>query len=43
VVALNDAPFLIALLAWSVHYTVRAFRRSDQWSAVFANAEVARP
>jgi intracellular septation protein A len=38
VVALTDAPFLIALLAWSVYYTVGSFRRSDQWSALLAGA-----
>ena len=28
VAALSDAPFLIAILAWSVHYTASAFRKS---------------
>jgi hypothetical protein len=41
VVALSDAPFLIALLAWSVYYTVGAFRRSEQWGALLADAEIA--
>ena len=36
VIALTDVPFLVALLAWSVHYTTGAFRRSEQWSALFA-------
>jgi hypothetical protein len=36
VVALSDVPFLLALLAWSVHYTISAFRRSEQWGALFA-------
>jgi hypothetical protein len=36
VVALSDAPFLIALLAWSVHHTVAAFRADPQWRAWFA-------
>jgi hypothetical protein len=40
VVALSDAPFLIALLAWSVYYTVNSFRRSPQWGALLAGAEV---
>jgi hypothetical protein len=40
VVALSDAPFLIALLAWSVYYTVAAFRRSEQWGALLADAEL---
>ena len=35
VVALSEAPFLLALLAWSVHYTSRVFRRSEQWGALF--------
>jgi hypothetical protein len=40
VIALSDAPFLIALLAWSVYYTVNSFRRSEQWGALLADAEV---
>lgn len=40
VVALSDAPFLIALLAWSVYYTIAAFRRSDRWSALLAGSQV---
>jgi hypothetical protein len=36
VVALSDAPFLIAILAWSVYYTAGAFRRSAQWDPVIA-------
>jgi hypothetical protein len=40
VVALSDAPFLISLLAWSVWYTVGVFRRSEEWGAVVAAAEV---
>ena len=39
-VALSDAPFLIALLAWSVYYTVGVFRRSEEWGALVAAAEV---
>jgi hypothetical protein len=39
VAALSDAPFLIALLAWSVYYTTRAFRRSPEWAPVIAAAE----
>jgi uncharacterized membrane protein len=41
VVALTDAPFLIALLAWSVYYTVGSFRRSEQWGALLASATAA--
>ena len=37
--ALSDAPFLIAILAWSVHYTSKAFRNSEQWAPVIARAE----
>jgi hypothetical protein len=40
VAALSDAPFLVALLAWSVYYTTRAFRRSPEWASVIAAAEV---
>jgi hypothetical protein len=39
VVALTDAPGLIALLAWSVYYTVNVFRRSDEWGPMIAAAE----
>jgi hypothetical protein len=37
VVALSDVPFLLALLAWSVYFTTSAFRRSEQWSSLFAS------
>ncbi len=37
VAALSDAPFLIGLLAWSVHYTTRAFRSDPQWSPLLAS------
>ena len=37
VVALTDAPFLIALLAGSVYHTVGSFRRSEQWGALLAD------
>jgi uncharacterized membrane protein len=40
VVAVTDAPFLIALLAWSVYYTLGVFRRSDQWRAFFGDVEL---
>ena len=47
VVALTDAPFLIAMLAWSVYYTASSFRRSPQWGPVIAAAQapqaVSRP
>jgi hypothetical protein len=39
VVALTDAPGLIALLAWSVYYTVNVFRRSEEWGPAIAAAE----
>jgi len=38
VVALSDAPFLIALLAWSAYYTSAAFRRSPRWGPLIAAA-----
>jgi hypothetical protein len=41
VAALSDAPFLIALLAWSVYFTTRAFRRSPEWAPLIAAAEAA--
>ena len=34
--ALTDAPFLIALLAWSVRYTTAAFRRHPVWGPLLA-------
>jgi hypothetical protein len=37
VVALSDAPFLLALLAWSVYYVIGAFRSSEQWSALLVD------
>jgi intracellular septation protein A len=37
--ALSDAPFLIAILAWSVRYTGKAFRNSEQWAPVIVRAE----
>jgi len=39
VAARSDAPFLIAILAWSVYCTADAFRRSTQWAPVLAAAE----
>jgi intracellular septation protein A len=36
VIALSDAPFLLALVAWSVRYSVAAFRRSEQFGALLA-------
>ncbi len=42
VAAVSDAPFLIALLAWSVYYTAATFRRSPQWGPLIQAAEVAR-
>jgi hypothetical protein len=41
VASLSDAPFLIGILAWSVHYTTRAFRNSERWGVLFAPTEPA--
>jgi hypothetical protein len=41
VVAVSDAPFLVALLAWSVHHTVTTFRRDPQWREWFEQGEAA--
>lgn len=38
VIALTDAPFLLALLAWSVYYSLRVFRRSDEFGLLIATA-----
>jgi intracellular septation protein A len=37
--ALSGAPFLVTLLAWSVVYTARMFRRSDEWGDEIVAAE----
>ena len=37
--ALSDAPFLIALLAWSVHLTAGVLRASETWGPLMAAAE----
>jgi hypothetical protein len=42
VIALSDAPFLIALLAWSIYHTTSAFRNSARWAPVIAAAEAPR-
>jgi hypothetical protein len=39
VVALTDAPFLVAILAWSVYHTASAFRRSADWAPAIAAVE----
>jgi len=39
VIALTDAPFLVALLAWSVYYTTTVFRAGELWGPVMAAAE----
>jgi intracellular septation protein A len=39
VAALSDAPFLVAILAWSVYYTSRSLRQSSQWGPLIAAAE----
>jgi hypothetical protein len=35
----TGAPFIIGLLAWSIMYTTRRFRRSEEWGAAIAAAE----
>lgn len=42
VIALSDAPFLIAILAWSVYHTASAFRNSARWAPVIAAAETSQ-
>lgn len=42
VIALSDAPFLIAILAWSVYHTASAFRNSARWPPMIAAAEASR-
>jgi hypothetical protein len=43
VLAVSDAPFLIAVLAWSVYYTASTFRASPLWGPMIAAAELAEP
>jgi intracellular septation protein A len=43
VLAISDAPFLIGLLAWSVHNTLGAFRSSEQWAHLLTAEEAADP
>jgi intracellular septation protein A len=42
VVALTDVPLLIALLAWSVYYSIDTFRSSEELGPLIAAAEVPR-
>jgi len=39
VAALSGAPFLVAILAWSVYYATDAFRRSAEWAPLIAAAD----
>jgi intracellular septation protein A len=39
VAAISDGPFLVGLLAWSIFYTTRRFRQSEEWGAAIALAE----
>ena len=41
VAAVSGAPFIIALLAWSIVFTTRRFRGSEEWGGAIAAAEVA--
>ena len=41
VLVVSDVPFLLSLLAWSVLYTVRTFRTSEEWGAVIARSGAA--
>jgi intracellular septation protein A len=39
VIALSDAPFLVAILAWSVYHTAGAFRNSARWAPIIQAVE----
>jgi hypothetical protein len=39
VLVVSDVPFVIALLVWSVRYTIRRFRTSEEWAGALALAE----
>jgi hypothetical protein len=41
VAALSGAPQILALLAWSIFFTTRSFRRSEEWGGAIAAAEAA--
>ena len=41
VAAVSGAPFIIALLAWSIVFTTRRFRGSEEWGGAIAAAEAA--
>jgi intracellular septation protein A len=36
--AIIDVPFLLGLLAWSIRYSVRAFRGTEEWERLFGPA-----
>jgi intracellular septation protein A len=42
VVGLTDAPFLLALLAWSAYYSIDRFRHSEELGPLIAAAEASR-
>lgn len=37
--AITGAPIVLALLSWSIRYTVRAFRRSEEWGPAISSLE----
>ena len=39
--AIIDVPFLLGLLAWSIRYSVRTFRETPEWAALFGAEPVA--
>jgi hypothetical protein len=41
VAALSGAPLIISMLAWSIVYTTRRFRRSEEWGGAIVAAEAA--
>jgi intracellular septation protein A len=41
VAALTGAPFIIAMLVWSIRYSVRSFRASAEWGPALAELESA--
>ena len=42
VLVLSDAPMVIAMITWSVWYSVRSFRRSAEWGQAIAVVDAAR-
>ena len=36
--AIIDVPFLLGLLAWSIRYSIRTFRGTEEWERLFGTS-----